>query len=70
MTCPSCGHPEHADSACEVVVGYDHLNGDHDCGCDDPDPMCVCGENLSVHYSSNHSFVDAERYYADLDGQG
>jgi hypothetical protein len=53
-----------------VVVGYDHLNGDHDCGCDDPDPMCVCGENLSVHYSSNHSFVDAERYYADLDGQG
>jgi hypothetical protein len=24
----------HGDTDCGEVVGYDHLNGDHECGCD------------------------------------
>lgn len=31
--CPGCGHALHPSEECEVVVGYDHLNGDHECGC-------------------------------------
>lgn len=33
--CPLCGHEvEHHDGeACSVEVGYDHLNGFHECGC-------------------------------------
>lgn len=32
-TCADCGHPWHSDTDCGEVVGYDHLNGDHECGC-------------------------------------
>jgi len=31
--CPECNHPAHADDECVAIVGYDHLNGDHECGC-------------------------------------
>jgi len=30
--CALCGHPEHSEH-CEQVTGYDHLNGDYECGC-------------------------------------
>jgi hypothetical protein len=32
-TCPECNHPSHADNECVVTVGYDAMNGDHECGC-------------------------------------
>lgn len=31
--CPDCMHSAHANTDCGAVVGYDHLNGDHECGC-------------------------------------
>lgn len=31
--CPKCAHPHHIDTDCGVEVGYDHLNGTHECGC-------------------------------------
>jgi hypothetical protein len=31
--CDLCGHAKHDDAECGEVVGYDHLNGDHECGC-------------------------------------
>lgn len=30
--CTSCGHPAH-DEECLEITGYDHMNGDHECGC-------------------------------------
>jgi DNA-binding XRE family transcriptional regulator len=30
--CTSCGHALHEDE-CEEITGYDHMNGDHVCGC-------------------------------------
>lgn len=33
MPCDLCDHPRHEGSECGEVVGYDHLNGDHECGC-------------------------------------
>ena len=30
--CRGCDHAPHEDE-CEEVVGYDHMNGDHECGC-------------------------------------
>jgi hypothetical protein len=40
--CLGCGHDLHPAGDCEVATGYDHMNGDHFCGCgwhegDDPD---------------------------------
>jgi hypothetical protein len=32
-SCSQCGHPPHTEGECDAVVGYDHLNGDHECGC-------------------------------------
>ena len=31
--CDMCPHPSHHPDDCEGIVGYDHLNGDHFCGC-------------------------------------
>lgn len=31
--CHDCGHPKHGVDDCGEVVGYDHINGDHECGC-------------------------------------
>lgn len=31
--CIDCEHVSHLGSECDVPVGYDHLNGDHECGC-------------------------------------
>lgn len=31
--CPRCEHPAHDPNDCDATVGYDHLNGDHECGC-------------------------------------
>jgi hypothetical protein len=31
--CDMCEHAEHPDGDCGAVTGYDHLNGDHECGC-------------------------------------
>lgn len=31
--CGDCKHPDHGDTECGEIVGYDHLNGDHECGC-------------------------------------
>ena len=31
--CDMCGHENHHDTECGEVTGYDHLNGDHECGC-------------------------------------
>lgn len=36
--CASCSHPAHADVECEEITGYDHLNGDHNCGCPGGEP--------------------------------
>jgi len=32
-TCLWCGHPPHDGEECGAVIGYDHLNGDHECAC-------------------------------------
>jgi hypothetical protein len=32
-TCHLCGHSNHGDTDCGEVTSYDHLNGDHECGC-------------------------------------
>jgi hypothetical protein len=32
-TCEFCGHAFHHEDECEEVTGYDHMNGDHECGC-------------------------------------
>lgn len=32
-TCHACEHPAHGDTDCGVSVGYDHINGHHECGC-------------------------------------
>lgn len=54
--CLGCGHDLHPAGDCEVATGYDHLNGDHFCGCGwdegrDPDadpPLLVqCAEKDS-----------------------
>lgn len=43
--CDLCGHALHGDSECGEAVGYDHLNGDHECGCPGvPDPERVWDE--------------------------
>lgn len=31
--CPLCSHSLHEPDDCEAQVGYDHINGDHYCGC-------------------------------------
>lgn len=31
--CDMCDHPTHDAEDCEGITGYDHLNGDHFCGC-------------------------------------
>lgn len=31
--CAWCGHAPHEGVECGEVVGYDHLNGDHECEC-------------------------------------
>lgn len=33
-TCGGCGHAPHHDTECDAEVGYDHLNGSHECGCE------------------------------------
>ena len=33
LRCGACGHAFHHDDECEEVIGYDHLNGPHECGC-------------------------------------
>ena len=33
VPCNGCGHPKHGNTECGAVTGYDHLNGDHECGC-------------------------------------
>lgn len=30
--CLTCGHALHVEE-CEEITGYDHMNGDHECGC-------------------------------------
>ena len=31
--CSGCSHPKHGDTECGEITGYDHMNGDHECGC-------------------------------------
>ena len=31
--CDMCQHSPHGDGECPESVGYDHMNGDHECGC-------------------------------------
>lgn len=33
LVCPICRHAKHGDSGCEEITVYDHMNGDHECGC-------------------------------------
>jgi hypothetical protein len=37
LLCEMCQHAAHSGGDCEVIVGYDHMNGDHECGCPGPD---------------------------------
>ena len=32
-SCYWCGHASHEGDECGAVTGYDHMNGDHECGC-------------------------------------
>lgn len=34
--CELCEHKHPVGEACQTIVGYDHLNGDHECGCTGP----------------------------------
>ena len=34
--CSRCKHNAHDSTECDHIVGYDHLNGDHECGCTGP----------------------------------
>ena len=31
--CVRCGHAPHDDAECGVGIGYDHINGFHECEC-------------------------------------
>lgn len=41
-TCGMCHHEAHDTDDCDAVTGYDHLNGDHECGCPGVDMCHAC----------------------------
>lgn len=50
LPCPLCKHAEHGDGECDKQVGYDHLSGDHECGC--PGVMGLFRDDTSIRTSS------------------
>jgi hypothetical protein len=59
--CPMCDHANHRQDECEVVVGYDHLNGNHECGCAGPDTTGLVTALLGAYnaLAARHAMLSA-----------
>lgn len=57
LLCEACEHPRHEEDDCEYITGYDHLNGDHYCGCPGDIPT-VNGQELAEMLGMTYRRVD------------
>jgi len=60
--CGFCGHPFHHEDQCEEITGYDHMNGDHECGCPGTPPgrdeLAYLVEGVDYRQDTPHEIAD------------
>lgn len=68
--CGLCDHGFHGSDSCEYVVGYDHLNGDHECGCPGYTAVTELADELGVSYRQLDYWIRTEYLGCMRDGIG
>lgn len=64
--CDMCDHSLHHDTECGESTGYDHLNGDHECGC--PGSMATQLEQAWMDGAFFYGGSSAEQWYFNEGG--
>lgn len=67
--CKVCGHPEHPSDGCPTTVGYDHLNGDHECPCSGPVTAIDLIQQLVDSIQEYPEYVDSPLLVTDQYGK-
>lgn len=67
--CKRCGHPEHERDECGVAIGYDHMNGDHECVCPGPATAISLIRELVDSIEEYPEYVDSPLLVTDQYGK-